>query len=107
MTHDPSPSARQAKTLPARPSLEHLKNEAKRRLKGAAQPRPASQARFSPSSRLRASTASQAGRQLKAHVDKISPAQLDREKVFDAGESGRCRGRPPCPRSRLRSRLDR
>ena len=33
MTHDPNASARQVRTLPARPSLEHLKNEAKQRLK--------------------------------------------------------------------------
>ena len=33
MTHDPSPSARRTRTLPARASLEHLKKEAKQRLK--------------------------------------------------------------------------
>src|SRR2546427_796866 len=33
MAQSPTPSARHVRTLPARPSLEHLKNEAKQRLK--------------------------------------------------------------------------
>src|SRR6266540_4180017 len=40
MSRDPSRSARRARELPARPSLEHLKNEAKQRLKALRQQSP-------------------------------------------------------------------
>ena len=87
MTHDPSPSARRTRTLPARPSLEHLKNEAKQRLK--------SLRRQNPQARLAAvqlALAREYGfaswRQLKTHVDRSDPAQLDRKRVFDAAHAG-------------------
>ena len=87
MTHDPSPSARRTRTLPARPSLEHLKNEAKQRLK--------SLRRQNPQARLAAvqlALAREYGfaswRQLKAHVDRSDPAQLERKRVFDAARAG-------------------
>jgi hypothetical protein len=87
MTHDPSPSARRTRALPARPSLEHLKNEAKQRLK--------SLRRQNPQARLAAvqlTLAREYGfaswRQLKAHVDHGDPAQSDRKRVFDAAHAG-------------------
>ena len=33
MSSDPNPSVRRLRTLPAQPNLEHLKNQAKQRLK--------------------------------------------------------------------------
>ena len=83
MTHDPSPSARRTRTLPARPSLEHLKNEAKQRLKSLRRQEP--QARLAA---VQLALAREYGfaswRQLKTHVDRSDPAQLDRKRVFDA-----------------------
>src|SRR5882672_280063 len=87
MTHDPSPSARQSRTLPARPSLEHLKNEAKQRLKALHQQNP--QAKLAAAQLALAREYGFASwRQLKAHVDKISPVQSDRKRVFDAARAG-------------------
>ena len=87
MTHDPSPSARRTRTLPERPSLEHLRNEAKQRLK--------SLRRQNPQAKLAAvqlALAREYGfaswRQLKAHVDRSDPAQLERKRVFDAARAG-------------------
>jgi len=82
MTHDPSPSARRTRTLPQRPSLEHLKNEAKQRLKSLRQQNP--QAKLAA---VQLALALEYGfaswRQLKAHVDRSDPAQLERKRVFD------------------------
>ncbi|HYQ19519.1 MAG TPA: ankyrin repeat domain-containing protein [Xanthobacteraceae bacterium] len=87
MTHDPSPSARRTRTLPARPSLEHLKNEAKQRLKSLRRQEP--QARLAA---VQLALAREYGfaswRQLKTHVDRSDPAQLDRKRVFDAAHAG-------------------
>ena len=87
MTHDPSPSARRTRTLPERPSLEHLKNEAKQRLKSLRQQNP--QAKLAA---VQLALAREYGfaswRQLKAHVDRSDPAQLERKRVFDAARAG-------------------
>jgi ankyrin repeat protein len=87
MTHDPNASARQVRTLPARPSLEHLKNEAKQRLKALRQRDP--QARLAAAQLALARDYGFASwRQLKTHVDKISPAELDPKTVFAAARAG-------------------
>ena len=69
MTHDRSPSARRTRTLPERPSLEHLRNEAKQRLKSLRQQNP--QAKLTA---VQLALAREYGfaswRQLKAHVDR-------------------------------------
>ena len=87
MTHDPSPSARRTRTLPVRPSLEHLRNEAKQRLKSLRQQNP--QAKLAA---VQLALALEYGfaswRQLKAHVDRRDPAQLERKRVFDAARAG-------------------
>jgi ankyrin repeat protein len=87
MSRDPSRPARRARELPARPSLEHLKNEAKQRLKVLR--------RRSPQAKLAAAQLALARdygfaswRQLKVHVDKVSPAGSDRKTVFDAARAG-------------------
>jgi len=91
MTHDPNPSARHARTLPARPSLEHLRNEAKQHLKVLR--------RQNPQTKLSAAQLAVARdygfaswRQLKAHVDAIvgptGGAALNRDRVFAAARSG-------------------
>jgi ankyrin repeat protein len=91
MTQIPSPSARRARALPARPNLEHLKNEAKQRLKALR--------RQAPQSRLAAvqlALAREYGfaswRQLKAHVDQIAGGtartQRERKRVFAAARAG-------------------
>jgi ankyrin repeat protein len=85
MTHDPSPSARRA--LPARPNLEHLKNEAKRRLKALRGKSP--QAKLAA---VQLALAREYGfaswRRLKAHVETLAPARPDREAVFAAARAG-------------------
>ncbi len=87
MTHDPSPSARRTRALPERPSLVHLKNEAKQRLKSLRQQNP--QAKLAA---VQLALAREYGfaswRQLKAHVDRSDPAQLERKRVFDAARAG-------------------
>src|SRR5262245_4190766 len=87
MTHDPSPSVQRARALPERASLEHLKNEAKQRLKALR--------RQSPQAKLAAvqfALAREYGfaswRQLKAHVDQFDPARRERKRVFDAARAG-------------------
>src|SRR5262245_36365154 len=87
MTHDPSPSARRTRTLPERASLEHLRNEAKQRLKALR--------RQSPQAKLAAvqlALAREYGfaswRQLKAHVDQLDPARRERKRVFDVARVG-------------------
>jgi ankyrin repeat protein len=87
MTHDPSPSAHRARALPERASLEHLKNEAKQRLKALR--------RQSPQAKLTAAQLALAReygfaswRQLKAHVDQLDPTRRERKHVFDAARAG-------------------
>jgi ankyrin repeat protein len=87
MAQNQSPSARHARTLPARPSLEHLKNEAKQRLKALRQQNP--QAKLAAAQLALARDYGFASwRQLKAHVDKVSPGQSNRKKVFEAARAG-------------------
>src|SRR5258708_14227239 len=87
MTHDPSRSARRTRPLPARPSLEHVKNEAKQRLKSLRQQNP--QAKLAA---VQLALAREYGfaswRQLKAHVDRSDPPQLERKRIFDAARAG-------------------
>ena len=87
MTHAPSPSARPARTLPARPSLEHLKNEAKQRLKALRREKPKAKL-----AAVQLVLAREYGfsswRQLKAHVDRNDPARRERKRVFDAARAG-------------------
>jgi ankyrin repeat protein len=87
MAQSPHPSARHVRTLPARPSLEHLKNEAKQRLKALR--------RRNPQAKLAAAQLALAReygftswRQLKAHVDQVGPGRSDRKRVFDAARAG-------------------
>ena len=87
MVHDPNPSARAVRALPARPSLEHLKNEAKQRLKV--------QRTTDPHAKLAGAQLALAReygfaswRQLKAHVDARDPVRLERKRVFDAARAG-------------------
>jgi ankyrin repeat protein len=87
MTHDPNPSARPVRTLPAQPSLEHLRNEAKQRLKVLRKQNP--QTRLAAAQLALARDYGFASwRQLKAHVDKIAPGKVDRKRVFDAARAG-------------------
>ncbi len=91
MTHDPNPSARQPRTLPTRPSLEHLRNEAKQRLKALRSESP--QAKLAGAQLALAREYGFASwRALKAHVDNIvgkdAPARPDREQVFAAAGAG-------------------
>ena len=106
MTHDPSPSARRTRTLPERPSLEHLRNEAKQRLK--------SLRRQNPQAKLAAvqlALAREYGfaswRQLKAHVDRSDPGATRTQTCFRRGPRRRCRHGSPRFRGRLRPRHDR
>ena len=87
MSRDPSRPLRRALELPARPSLEHLKNEAKQRLKALRRQRP--QAKLAAAQLALARDYGFASwRQLKAHVDNVSPARSDRKKVFGAARAG-------------------
>ena len=87
MTHDPSPSAHRTRALPERASLEHLKNEAKQRLKALRRQDP--QAKLAG---VQLALAREYGfaswRRLKAHVDQIDPARRERKRVFDAARAG-------------------
>jgi ankyrin repeat protein len=87
MTHGPSPSARRIRALPARPSLEHLKNEAKQRLKAWRSENP--QAKLADAQFVVARDYGFAGwRQLKAYVDHIDAAHPNRKRVFEAARRG-------------------
>jgi ankyrin repeat protein len=86
MSRDPNPVARPVRALPVRPSLEHLKNEAKQRLKGLRN--------HDPQARLAAAQLAvsreygfRSWRQLKAHVDKIDAASAYK-RVFAAARAG-------------------
>jgi ankyrin repeat protein len=87
MTHDPSPFVHRARALPERASLEHLKNEAKQRLKALRRQNP--QAKLTA---VQLALAREYGfaswRQLKAHVDLLDPARRERKRVFDAARAG-------------------
>src|SRR5712692_5239903 len=91
MAQNQSPSARRARTLPARPSLEHLRNEAKQHLKALRRQNP--QAKLAAAQlALVCDYGFTSWRQLKAHADKIvgrtDPAQPERKQVFDAARTG-------------------
>jgi ankyrin repeat protein len=77
-----TPSALPAKTLPAQPNLEHLKNEAKQRLKALRAQEPRAQL-----TEVQLAVAREYGfmswRALKAHVDEIT-----RTRVFAAARAG-------------------
>src|SRR5262249_30070930 len=82
MSHDPNPSARSACTLPAQPNLDHLRNEAKQRLKVLRQRQP--DKRLADAQLAVARDYGFASwRALKAHVD----ANV-RERVFAAAHTG-------------------
>jgi ankyrin repeat protein len=87
MTHDPSPSSQRARALPERASLEHLKNEAKQRLKALRRQNP--QAKLAA---VQLALAREYGfaswRRLKAHVDQVDPTRRERKRVFDAARAG-------------------
>jgi hypothetical protein len=87
MTHDPSLSVRRTRALPERASLEHLKNEAKQRLKALRRQNP--QAKLAA---VQLALAREYGfaswRQLKVHVDQLDPARRERKRVFDAARAG-------------------
>jgi len=95
MTHDPNPSARHPRTLPARPSLEHLRNEAKQRLKALRSESPQAKLAGAQLALARAYGFT-SWRALKAHVDSIvdnivgkdEPAGPDRKRVFAAARAG-------------------
>jgi ankyrin repeat protein len=87
MTHDPSPSMHRARALPERASLEHLKNEAKQRLKALRRQNPRAKL-----AAVQLALAREYGfaswRQLKAHADQLDPARRERKRVFDAARAG-------------------
>jgi ankyrin repeat protein len=84
MSHELSPTARRA--LPARPSLEHLKNEAKQHLKVMREKDP--QAKLAAAQLAVARDYGFASwRKLKAHVDENS-VQGDGKRIFDAARAG-------------------
>jgi ankyrin repeat protein len=87
MTHDPSSSAHRTRALPERASLEHLKNEAKQRLKALRRQSP--QAKLATAQLALAREYGFASwRQLKAHVDQLDPTRRERKRVFDAARAG-------------------
>jgi ankyrin repeat protein len=87
MAQNPSPSARRARALPARPSLEHLRNEAKQLLKALRHANP--QAKLAAAQLAVAREYGFASwRQLKAHIDEVGGSPSDRKRVFDAARAG-------------------
>jgi hypothetical protein len=87
MTYDPSSSAHRTRALPERASLEHLKNEAKQRLKALRRQSP--QAKLATAQLALAREYGFASwRQLKAHVDQLDPTRRERKRVFDAARAG-------------------
>jgi ankyrin repeat protein len=87
MVRQPAAPARRIRTLPARPSLEHLKKQARRRL--------VEMRRLDPHARLAAAQLAVARdygfaswRRLKAQVDAVAQAELGRRPVFDAARAG-------------------
>ena len=87
MPRNASDSARPARALPPRPNLEHLKNEAKQRLKALRKRQP--QVMLAAAQLAVARDYGFASwRQLKAEVEKISPAERNRKQVFEAARAG-------------------
>jgi ankyrin repeat protein len=87
MSSNSSPSARPVRALPARPSLEYLKNEAKQRLKVLQTSNP--QVRLATAQlTLAREYGFGSWRQMKAHVDKIETAPPIPELVFEAARAG-------------------
>src|SRR3954462_9146811 len=82
MNSQHTPSARSVRALPAQPSLEHLKNEAKQRLKALR-----AQDRHAQLTEAQLAVARDYGfaswRALKAHVDEVT-----RKRVFAAARAG-------------------
>jgi ankyrin repeat protein len=87
MAHDLDPSVRPARALPARPSLEHLKNEAKQRLKAQRSRNPHAKLAGAQLAVARAYGFA-SWRQLKAHVERLDPARESRKRVFEAARTG-------------------
>jgi ankyrin repeat protein len=89
MARQPSPSAPALRRLPARPSLEHLKNQAKQRLKALRRSDAAATL-----AAVQLALAREYGfaswRRLKAHVDaaRAEPSRRERKRVFDAAREG-------------------
>jgi ankyrin repeat protein len=82
MSRPPTPSTNPVRKLPARPNLEHLKNEAKQRRKALHEQNP--QAQLADAQLAVARDYGFASwRQLKTHVDEIT-----RERVFSAAHAG-------------------
>jgi ankyrin repeat protein len=87
MTYDQNSSVRRARTLPTRASLEHLKKEAKQRLKALRQENP--QTTLAAAQFAVARDYGFAGwRQLKAYVDTVDAAHPNRKQVFAAARAG-------------------
>jgi ankyrin repeat protein len=89
MAHDTSPSARHARSLPPRPSLEHLRNEAKQQLKALRKADP--QAKLAAAQLAVARAYGFASwRRLKAHIDGVGAGspQPERTRIFDAARAG-------------------
>src|SRR5262245_9779893 len=90
MGREPTPVARQSRStrsLPAQPNPEHLKNEAKQRLKALRKQN--AQAKLATAQLALAREYGFASwRQLKAHVDGNDPARQKRKRVFDAARTG-------------------
>src|SRR5262245_43810338 len=85
MADDATTSARSTKTLPAQPNLEHLKKEAKQRLK--AMRRQAPQAKLAAAQLAVARDYGFASwRRLKAHVDEVTG--VERRRIFQAARAG-------------------
>jgi ankyrin repeat protein len=87
MPRNASDSARPARALPPRPNLEHLKNEAKQRLKALR--------KHQPQEKLAAAQLAVARdygfaswRQLKAQVEDINPTERNTSQVFEAARAG-------------------
>ncbi len=87
MASDTTASTRPVRALPARPSLEHLKNEAKQRLEALRNDDP--QAKLTTAQLAIAREYGFASwRKLKAHVDAIARAAPDQDQVFAAARVG-------------------
>jgi ankyrin repeat protein len=92
MGREPTPATRQVRShqgrsLPAQPNFEHLKNEAKQRLKTLRKRDP--HAKLATAQLVLAREYGfPSWRQLRAHVDEISPTRKDRKRVFDAARAG-------------------
>ena len=87
MPRNASDSARPARALPPRPNLEHLKNEAKQRLKALRKRQP--QAKLAVAQLAVARDYGFASwRQLKAQVEDINPTERNTKQIFAAARAG-------------------